>query len=171
MILMRRGVAGETGGPADAITARLDHRLILEARARRPAVGEELAAALRSVGDDQRLIAVVVMLAGTKLLIRNEERKQRLVRSVTAAADRDVVLRRTEDVALRLRLRVPRAGPVAGFARDAGIGERRRPRAGIRVIANIHARRMTLQTFLVHRPLEVGPEVGMIGADSPLLGL
>src|SRR3954470_18549611 len=101
---MRCGVATEAGRLADAEAARLRHGLILEARARRPPIGEELAAPFRAVGDDQRLISIVVLLAGTELLAAHEQRKERLVRTVTASADRHVVLRRTEDVTLRLRL-------------------------------------------------------------------
>ena len=63
MILMRRRVAVQ----ACRLAARLRRRLILEARARRPAVGEKLAASLRAVGDHECLIAIVVTLAGAKL--------------------------------------------------------------------------------------------------------
>src|ERR1041385_7409599 len=84
MILMRRGVAAEARRLADAEAARLHGCLILEARARRAAVGEELAASFRAVGDHQRLVAIVVFLAGAELLVAHEQRKERLVRTVTA---------------------------------------------------------------------------------------
>src|SRR5436190_24107606 len=86
---MRRGVTRETGRTAGAIAARLQQRLILERRARRAAVGEVLAGARRPVGDDQRLIAIVVTLAGTKLIAFVEQRKERIVRSVAAPAERE----------------------------------------------------------------------------------
>src|SRR5205085_10335230 len=128
---------------AAAITARLQQRLILERRARRPSIREVFAGTRRTVGDDQRLITIVVSLTGTELIARVEQRKKRIVRTVTTSADRQRELFvdpvGTDDVRLRFRLRVPRSRAVTRFTRDAGIGQLRRPLMRRAVVAHVDA--------------------------------
>src|SRR5436305_9368842 len=166
---MRRGVAGQTGRAARSIASRLEQRLCFERRAARPSVGEVLAGALGAVGDDQRLVAVVVALAGAELIVRVEQRKERIVRTVTARADGksqllvDVI--GADDVALLFRLRMPRARPVTRLARHARLGQLRRPRVRSAVVADVDSSRVALEAFLVRGAPEVRSEERRVGKE------
>src|SRR5438067_10883150 len=86
---MRGGVAGQAGRAAASVAARLKQRLSFKGGAARTSVREVLAGAFCAVGDDQRLVSRVVALAGPELVLRIEQRKERIARAVAARADRE----------------------------------------------------------------------------------
>ena len=167
---MRCGVTRQAGRAALAITGRLQHRLVFEARRRRAPIGEEVVrGAAPGQRDDDRIVGFVVVAAQIERVVDIEQRPQRLPRPVTARARGDVRRRGFCDVGLVRRISVFATGAVTRLACNREVRGSRGPRAF--VVRDAQVRGVAVEALVVRHAARVRPPEGMFGGERSLLGL